>query len=196
MPQKKQMTREKIIEGALSLVRKEGIEAVNARRVAAHLGISTQPIYDSFSSMKELVSAVGEAAYGYYLSKIAKEVESGKYPPYKASGMAYTRFAKEERQLFILLFLRDRSGEPVERTLDDFDNKIIEIIMKNGGLDREYAYRLHMHMWTVVHGIATMIATSFYPWEEEKISEALTDTYQGVRAYLIQQSKEKKNERD
>ena len=33
------------------------------------------------------------------------------YPPYKAMGMGYIRFAAEERELFRLLFMRDRSGE-------------------------------------------------------------------------------------
>ena len=39
----------------------------------------------------------------------------GKYPPYKASGMAYIRFAKEEKELFKLLFMRDRSDRKSTR---------------------------------------------------------------------------------
>ena len=190
MPQKKQTTRERIIEGALMITRREGIEALNARNIAAYLGVSTQPIYDAFSGMGELTLAVTKAAYEYYLSVIEAEMKSGRYPPYKASGMAYIRFAKTEKRLFHLLFLRDRTAEPIEQGADDFDEKIIQTIMENNAFDREYAYRLHMHMWTVVHGIATMVATSFYPWEEEEISKTLSDTYLGTREYLMKEYKQ------
>ena len=57
--------------------------------------------------MDELREAVAESAYKLYLSFLKKESESGKYPQYKAFGMAYIRFAKEERELFKFLFMRD-----------------------------------------------------------------------------------------
>ena len=38
-------------------------------------------------------------------------MSAGQYPPYKASGMAYIRFAREQRELFKLLFMRDRTNE-------------------------------------------------------------------------------------
>lgn len=34
-------------------------------------------------------------------------MESGEYPPYKASGMAYIDFARREKHLFRLLFMRN-----------------------------------------------------------------------------------------
>ena len=40
-----------------------------------------------------------------YRQYIAEDMSSGEYPPYKASGMAYIRFADEERELFRLLFM-------------------------------------------------------------------------------------------
>ena len=45
----------------------------------------------------------------------------------------------------------------------------------------ERAERMHLEMWTCVHGIATMLATSFLSLDWELISDMLTDVYQGIR---------------
>ena len=62
---------------------------------------------------------------------------AGKYPVYKASGMAYIRFAKEERELFKLLFMRDRTGEKIAE--DEEIRPIIQIIMENTGWSEQKA---------------------------------------------------------
>ena len=129
--------------------------------------------------MEEVQSAVMNAAQDIYESYLAEDMTSGKYPLYKASGMAYIRFAKEERELFKLLFMRDRNGEPLEPTREV--DAIIPIIMKTTGLSREQAERFHLEMWVVVHGIASMIATSYLIWNEEQISGVMTDFYTGLR---------------
>lgn len=53
MPAAKKISKEKIIEAAVAVLRDGGFPAVNARSVAQKLGCSTQPIYASFRSMEE-----------------------------------------------------------------------------------------------------------------------------------------------
>lgn len=93
----KKTTREKIISAAYSLVRKRGMAALNARAVASALGCSTRPIYLSFGGMDELKSAVAERITATYRSYLKCEVDRGIYPDYKAYGMGYIRFAREEK---------------------------------------------------------------------------------------------------
>ena len=192
MPPKIKITKEDIIATAVSLARESGAEAINARAIAAALNCSTQPIFSNFATMEELQGAVLTAAYERYLAFLKKEAESGKYPQYKAFGMAYIRFAKEEKELFKLLFMRDRNGEGLISTTD-FDASV-EMIMNNNGITREKAWLWHLEMWTCVHGIATMLATSFLALDWEMISDILTDVYQGIRARHL--SEEKRNERN
>ena len=54
MPPVKKFSREDIIEAGCEIVNKEGIEALNARRVAKELNSSVQPIFHYFESMEEL----------------------------------------------------------------------------------------------------------------------------------------------
>ena len=188
MPPKVRITKEEIVQTAVSLVRERGEGALNARAIAAALNCSTQPVFSNFATMEELQEATVAAAYGIYLNFLKSEAESGKYPQYKAFGMAYIRFAKEERELFRMLFLCDRRGKELTPTAD-FEASV-EMIMKANGITKETATRMHLEMWTCVHGIGTMLATSFLSLEWDLISEMLTDVYQGIRARHL--SKEEK----
>jgi len=183
MAPKIKVTREEIIKTALDLVRQSGPKAINARSIASALNCSTQPIFSNFSTMEELQKATVDAAYEIYLDFLRKEAESEKYPKYKSFGMAYVRFAKEERELFKLLFMRDRKGQESDSTVD-FDASI-ELIMKTNGISREKATLIHLEVWTCVHGIGTMLATSFLSLDWDLISNMLTDVYQGLRARHI-----------
>ena len=190
MPPKIKITKTDIIQKALSLLRENGVESLNARSIAAALGCSTQPIFSNFATMDELEEAVLGAAYEHYFAFLQKEVESGKYPAYKAFGMAYIRFAKEEKELFRLLFMRDRSEKDMMSvTSPDFEASI-EMIMKANGISREKATLMHLEMWVCVHGIATILVTSFLSLDWELISTILSDVYQGARAKHLSEDKQ------
>ena len=62
MPPRVRVTKEEIVRAATDLVRAEGMECLNARRIASALGCSTQPIFSNFGSMEELRAAVIEDA--------------------------------------------------------------------------------------------------------------------------------------
>ena len=180
MPPKAKITKEEIVAAALTLVRQEGIGALNARSLAAALSRSTQPLFSNFEGMEKLEREVIGAAYARYLDFIKSEIESEKYPRYKAFGMAYIRFAREERALFHLLFTRDRTGEDLSPS-PDYDESV-DMIAAANGLEKNVAERIHLEMWALVHGIGTMIATSFLMLDEALISQMISDVYQGIIA--------------
>ena len=188
MPRKVQITKEDIVEAVLQMLREQGEITLNAREVAAALGSSTQPIYSNFATLEELEAAVFEGAYRRYFDFIRKEVEEGNYPQYKAFGMAYIRFAKEEPALFRLLFMKDNRGETPE-TKEDFMASI-DMIVEANGISRENAELMHLEMWACVHGIATMLATSYIALDWTLISRMLSDVYQGLRSIRVLEGKE------
>lgn len=179
MAPKVKITKEDIIGASLKTVKEKGIDALNARDVAAQLGCSTQPIFSNFSSMEELEEETLKAAYGIYLSYLDREANSEKYPKYKAFGMAYIRFAKEEKELFKTLFMRDRKDEDLSET-EDFTSSV-DYIVKSTGIDRQRATLMHLEIWSAVHGIATMFATSFLSLSQELVENMLTDVYLGLK---------------
>lgn len=180
MPPKFKFTREEMVQAALELTREGGISTVTARALGAKLGCSAKPIFGLFENMEEVQREVLKKAGQLYQRYVQEDMSSGRYPPYKASGMAYIRFAKEEKELFKLLFMRDRSQEAVEEDRGQL-RPLLDIIQKNTGLSEEDAFLFHLEMWLYVHGIATMIATSYLEWDMEWVGKVLTDGYMGLK---------------
>ena len=180
MPPKVKVTKKEIINAALEIVRQQGMDALNARTVATRLQCSTQPVFSNFSGMEQLRDAVVDAAEVLFQDMLKEEVENGEYPPYKASGMAYIRFAKEEKELFRLLYMRDRTAEVIPEETE-LGEQMEDMVHSNTGLSPMEAKLFHLEMWAFVHGIAAMIATGYLDLEQELISAMLTDAYQGLK---------------
>lgn len=180
MPRKFMFTRDEIIAVALELVKKGGISALTARALGTKLGSSSRPVFWLFKNMEEVKQEVFKAANNLYQSYLKEDMLRGIYPPYKASGMAYIRFGKEEKELFKLLFMRDRTHETREENREEI-KPLLELIEQNLGLNEEDAYQFHIEMWIYVHGIATMLATSYPEWDEVFISKVITDGFEGMK---------------
>ena len=180
MPPKVKITKEEIVSVTLNLLRREGEDAMNARHIAAELGCSTQPIFSNFDTMDELRSVVIERSEEIFNEYIKREVESGIYVPYKASGMAYIKFAKEEKELFKLLYMRDRTNENIPEETE-FESRILQMVKENTGFDSDKNKLFHLEIWVYVHGIATMFATNYLTLDLDFVSDMMTDVYQGLK---------------
>ena len=185
MPPKFKFKGEEMITAALQLTRKKGAGGLTARALADELGCSVKPIFGLFKNMEEVGQAVLAAAHDLYAGYIREDMAKGQYPPYKASGIAYIRFAGEEKELFKLLFMRDRSHETVGENRDEV-RPLLELIEHNLGISEDEAYTFHLELWLFVHGIATMIATGYIEWDEAFISNALSDVYMGLKVRFTQ----------
>ena len=55
MPRKALFTKEEIVEKALDLVRRKGLDALTARELGAALGSSSRPIFTLYNNMEEVI---------------------------------------------------------------------------------------------------------------------------------------------
>ena len=191
MPPKNKFTKDEIIQAALEITRKDGFEAVSARAVAQKLNSSTKVIFGFYQNMGAFLDDVKQSANAAYESFMQAHIRGEL--PYKASGMAYIRFAQEEKELFRLLFMRDRSQETVAEDRKSL-RPLLKMIEKSTGLDEDSAYLFHIEMWIFVHGIATMYATHYLELDWALISDMLTDCFEGLKVRF--QTKERKNGSD
>ncbi len=184
MPPKTKISRDDIINTAMFLCRKYGTKAINARNIAKELKSSTQPIFSNFSTMEDLQNQLNLSAYTLYLNFLKEETKRGEYPLYKSYGMAYIRFAKEEKELFKMLFMCDRKSKELTET-EDFEESV-KIIMEANGIDEKTARLIHLELWIWVHGVAVMIASSFLNFDSKDISDMLSDVYHGIKHRHLQ----------
>lgn len=181
MPPKIQFTKGDLLHTAFMITRTQGIDALNARAVARALGCSTQPIFRAFHSMDEIkqeMLRMGMDSYSAYITKSADMAPA----PYLGAGMAYILFAQEERELFKLLFMRDRVSAGSLNDPNDFTLEyVIELVMQSTGFVRELALDFHNHLWIFTHGLASMIATRFLILRSDDAMRLLRDQYQATR---------------
>ena len=181
MPPRFKFTKEEITNAALNVTRREGMSGLTARALAEELGCSVKPIFGLFKNMEEVQQEVIKSADALYQSYLKEDMEKGLNPPYKSIGMAYIRFAKEEKELFKFLFMRDRIREATEENMEEL-TPILKIIQEKTGMGEKEAYTFHMEMWIFVHGMATMVATNYLDLDKAYISRVLTDAYEGIKS--------------
>ena len=179
MPPTPKYTKKEITEVAFKFVRKNGYDLLTARDLAKMLNTSTRPIFTAFENMEELKKEIIYKAAELFEKYKRNEIEKEKYPEYKACGMAYIRFAKEERNLFKLLFMRDRTSETAIEDISISDE--VNIITKTLSLSNKDATSFHIKMWVMMHGFATMLATGYLDLDFETISKITSDVYNALK---------------
>lgn len=166
MPPTVRFTRDAVLHAACQLMRREGMEALNARAIAKELGGSTQPIFRLFTNMedlhRELILYVARQFQAHAEADMAQSDS-----PYIQLCTTYLLYGRDEPELFKLLFMRDRvsEGQYSDQTIFDL---VFNIIKKETPLDDETALRFFERTWLFIHGLAVCIATKYIPCQDER----------------------------
>lgn len=173
MPPKVKFTKDEIVHAALNVARVKGLAAVTTRDIAAELSVSTRPIFTYFKSMAEVREAILHAAekiYQEYLSVGLREPV-----PFYGFGMQHLRFAREEPQLYRMLFLDSSAGKNrAMTTLDQARGLVHDCVTKIYLMDDKTADRLIRDMWLVVHSLGTLIVTGGCSYTLDEMGAILT----------------------
>lgn len=182
MPPIVRFSREAVLNAAYQLIRREGPSALNARAVAKELGGSTQPIFRLFSGMEELKLAVTELALTTWKDCLRERLLGSAFP-YLTIGMSFLLFARDEPELFKLLFMRDRVSDG---SCTDYNvNWGIPLIEDSVKVDIETARKLYERNWLYCYGLAVSIATKYIPCMSEcTMRQLLVESLQGVALQL------------
>ena len=175
---KKLIPREKILQAAFEMTRKEGSESLSVRSIAKACNCSTQPIYLSFTGIDEIKDEVYKMTMNYFYKYMLNIIARKEYPEYKAIGMAYVKFAHDESELFKFVFMtkpRIKYG-----SIDASFEKSIEVIKKGMKISEEAARKLHTEMWIFGHGIATMYITNYIDFDFDTVSGMYNDVFMGL----------------
>jgi AcrR family transcriptional regulator len=105
-------TRDRLVAAALTVLERDGLAAIQARRLAAEIGASTMAVYTHFGGMPKLVEAVvreGLARFAEHTRAVPQTDDP--MADLIAGGLAYSEFAMHSPQLYRLLFgLTDLDG--------------------------------------------------------------------------------------
>ncbi|WP_372631058.1 TetR/AcrR family transcriptional regulator [Cohnella sp.] len=97
MPPKAKFSKEAIVDAALAIADREGLDAITIRKIADELGSSIAPIYVNFKDVEELKDAV-------LIRIVDLSAEMARTPyspdPFLNIGIASLKFAREHPALF------------------------------------------------------------------------------------------------
>lgn len=178
MARKETITIQTILDTAFEMTREEGFANVTARKVAAKAGCSTQPIFRVYKNMEELWDAVYERAVSFFRDYYSLYPRMGRVP-FSNLGMAYIAFAREEKNLFKLLFATEgaRRKSMYEVLNGDSGNVVYEInLARVAGCPDPGD--LFMKMWIFIHGAACMTLTGDYDLSDKETMALLEHSYE------------------
>lgn len=159
MPPKQTFTKDKIVDAALTLMRREGIEKLTARSIAKELGSSTMPVYSTIESMEKLKELIFVRS---------TEIAAGFREKYKSGdvlvnyALGHIMLAKEEAALFHLVWM-DNSWDlsVINKTSKQIVGKIKQELQAEGKYeisDDDKAFISFLRMvWFIIRGIGVEV---------------------------------------
>jgi AcrR family transcriptional regulator len=190
MAPRQTVTRGRIGEAAFEIVSEEGMQALTARNVAQRLGVSTQPIYVYFSSMKDLRREVIRRAKKMMLSYTAKPYTDRLF---LNIGIGAVFFARDHRTLYRFLFMEnDRFKDLVADILDTCRRE-----MKKDGrfahMTQGERNALFDTLWVYVYGLASLICVGLIDEDSDRfIIDAIERMGTDIIAAAIRKGPDKK----
>ena len=172
MAPRNKFTREEMVEAALRVVRARGIDCLTAKTIADELGTSTRPIFTGFGSMEEVRQEVHAAAVKIYDSYTGAGLKEE--IPFLGVGKSYIRFAREEPELYRLLFLSRSPEYSATESMEHLQALVRPTLMSIYRITAEEAEVYFRDLWFVVHSLSTLIVTGDCPYSDEEIGRILT----------------------
>jgi AcrR family transcriptional regulator len=148
------------VDAGVHLVEAEGPDAVTIRGVARIAGVShTAPLHH-FRDREELLDAVADRGFDLLVERLDASLAPDATPTesLRAYGRAYVDHAVTHRGLFTLMFrpTAEMQGEASYRRLID----LCAAAQAAGELPGDDPFRLALALWSSVHGLAALYASS------------------------------------
>lgn len=182
MPPKVKVAEDEILNAAIQIVREKGFENLNARDLAKKIGCSVHPIFRTFDSMEGLKAAVYKKAEHIYNQRMLSCMELEE-EGFQAMGLTYIDFAKNDKNLFKLLFMSDAFQEQSMLEIvgtTEGDDDVIEMLCEMTGLSAKSTKELYAGIWLTTHGIASMFATNNCRFSDEENKRLLENSFMGL----------------
>ncbi|MCB9135473.1 MAG: TetR/AcrR family transcriptional regulator [Anaerolineales bacterium] len=188
-------TKDAILNAALNMIRDGGVDAISMRKIAQEIDYSAAGLYEYFGSKEEIIGTICLMA-GDRLENYMKAVDSTLPLDQRLVelGMAYIRFAVQNREEFLMLFTYIPAPQEM-----DFENppemagafsvlmQAVQEAMDTGIMENTTmdTFSASYAAWAIVHGMAMLQLTALQtmPFEFETVNRwALQHFIEGFRA--------------
>lgn len=170
--------RESLIKMGLKLFNEEGVESFSIRKVAALCKVSHTAPYRHFKSKEDLINAISDYVFTKFQGSLNEIAEMYKNDPYErivGLGKKYVWFMVENPDYLKFAFLtkfesiiviEEDKPKNVEygRAFNIFENCALDFLKSINVKEEDYGQDI-IAMWSMVHGLATMLAYKTFSYE-------------------------------
>ncbi len=174
--------RKQVFESALKIVESQGIEELNARKLAELSSCALGSIYNAFGDLDDLRFHINATILSRLYERLYQTVEQGisKDVPllalFKELGVSYIEFAKGNPLLWKTLF-EYAPSVPVpdwyEKRAGDGIDQLCQRLYVAYGISKEKAQQLIGFFWASVHGICAILLNN----KMDMVSDLFQDGY-------------------
>jgi len=161
-----------------------GDAELGLRALARDVGVSATALYRHFPDKEALLDALADEGLRRLgaLQAQAWLKAGGGVAGFKATGIAYVRFAHDEPALFRLSFTR-QMPERYKKEAGDGGEVAYNLLRAGVGEALpgvENPDTAALHAWALVHGLAMLILDRRIEWDEAMVAEVVGLTFGGV----------------
>lgn len=179
MPPMPTISRDNVLNAAVTIVRNKGFDRVNARNLAEILNCSTKPLFRIYKNMEELKTDIFFFINEYFSKYIYEN--NGLEHGYLGLAMTYINFARVEPRLFKTIFMNNHiTGDSIKNMLSDRDiGKLLMDMSVAAQISLEDARAVYQKMWLLSHGIASLVSSNSNTFETNEVNQLLSDALNG-----------------
>jgi len=157
-------TRRNILTAALNIVKEDGWQSLNMRRIALDIDYTAPVIYEYFDSKESLIAELTYQGYTKLLQSIrtAGNQMLSTVEQLLAMWLAYWNFAFTEKELYQAMFGIEvhcssmKSGHRKSEELATLFTDMIRQLVKDKEVSEEIINTKYFRMWSVVHGLISI----------------------------------------
>jgi len=169
--------RESLIEMGLKLFNEGGEENFTIRKVASLCNVSHTAPYRHFKSKEELINAISEYVFNKFQNSLNEIVEMYKNDPaerivelgkkyvwFMVENPDYLKFAFLTKSESVTVMEEDKLKNVGYGTFNIFENCALDFFKSINVKEEDYVQDI-IAMWSMVHGLATMLAYKTFSYE-------------------------------
>jgi AcrR family transcriptional regulator len=183
--------RQRLIDAGVHLLEREGVQALNARRVAAEIGTSTMAVYTYFGGMSGLINAIAAESFARFATALT-EVPHTDDPvaDFFAMGGAYRGFALANPQRYQLIFGISSPQEVTAQRADltvtgsatnrrepevSFEALLVAVrrMVAAGRIRDDGDPAIAGRMWSLIHGAVMLEMAGFFGQQGHGLTQIL-----------------------
>jgi AcrR family transcriptional regulator len=185
--------RSALVQGARSILERDGLAALSLRATAREVGVSHAAPLHHFRNHAELLAAIAASGFEEFVRALDQGSRDQTEPLERLvqMGVAYVAFAQENPALYRVMFGSDRPNVSTEQLGLAMHAAWEQLFGASAAAAGErHALSVATLVWSVVHGHAMLVAAQCMPPLENKdklLGQSLAVVAMGIRS-LVHQS--------